>query len=217
MIVTLVESTPRRIRYLLTSEGAFGDSITITNRDNATVGDLRSDAPGGITPISQVVGAVGNPKVLARRHLRVDPMLVGNIGEAFITKLPIGAKTSHNSNTPLVVGAINFNPTDYILAGTTLSMKFGILATRGAADLAQTYYIELYNVSDSESAGIQNLSNTTDLTYYLVTLVIGSGAGEIKPSATNYEVRIYLVDPPVDPTDTLEFYSSELVLRNTIE
>jgi len=136
-------------------------------------------------------------------------------GNKLISAVWAGGRESHNSDTPLTVGGFAFDPTDYDIEGTTKVVKFRVTAANG--DVALTNHVQLYNVTDNEVVASSALTfTTTDLDKKDATLVLGSGAGELKLAETLYEVRIYLGAVPGGPTETIEIYSAEMIVENTI-
>jgi hypothetical protein len=136
----------------------------------------------------------------------------GQVGNQIIQIIPCGGRESHNSNTPLVVGAFSFNPNDYDLAKATVTFKFVAVIANGTTPL--TTHIKLYNMTDAEdvTSSVMNIIDTTDQAKYEATLTIGAGAGAIKNTGEKiYECRIYLDVAPSNPaTDTIELYKAEV-------
>lgn len=117
----------------------------------------------------------------------------------------VGGRESHNSDvTPLVAGAIAFNPVTY---DPIESIVFRAMGANGNTGL--TNEVQLYNLTDGEV--VASLSFTsTDIAKDEVTLVRGSGTGEIDDVEKVYEVRMILGAAPASANDTIELYSAEL-------
>jgi hypothetical protein len=136
----------------------------------------------------------------------------GQVGNQIIQVIPCGGRESHNSDTPLVVGAFSFNPNNYSLAKATVVFKLVVIAANGTTPL--TTHIKLRNITDSEdvTSSVINIVDSTSQVKYEATLVVGAGAGTIKNTGEKiYECRIYLDVPPGNPaTDTIELYKAEV-------
>jgi hypothetical protein len=136
----------------------------------------------------------------------------GQIGDKLIHPIWAGGRETHNSDTPLVVGAFAFNPDDYSIAKASVAFTFIAVVANGTTPL--TSHIHLVNVTDAEvvTSSALSLVDSTDQTKLVANLVTGTGAGEIKTGGEKiYECRIYLDSAPVDPnTETIELYKAEL-------
>lgn len=137
---------------------------------------------------------------------------IGASGEKFVGIVGIGARATNPSATPLVVGAIEFDPTVYSLTGTTLSLVFRAIGAIGNPGL--TAHAKLYNVTDAEDVATVDFTATSTSSQELA-LTIGVAAGNIKSGSRIYEVQIW-VDSPINPGDTAELYSATLRVINTI-
>ena len=128
--------------------------------------------------------------------------------------LPAGDRRSHNSNTPLVVGAVAFNPND--VPGSPI-VKFRAVFACGTSPL--TVHVKLHNISDGEDvtgADLTLVDTTATTKVESAALTIGAAAGNIKNSEKIYEVQIFLDSAPADPeTETIELYSAELRITRT--
>jgi hypothetical protein len=122
-------------------------------------------------------------------------------------------RASHDSSTPLVVGAFAFNPSDHTLTGTARSLVFRAVAINGSSPL--TTRVRLVDTVSSDQKAELVFTNVTATTKLDATLVEGAGAGQIPLTERVYEVRI-LVDNPSGPSDTIELYDAELRVINTI-
>lgn len=146
------------------------------------------------------------------------PMGIGGTGDLLTQRIVCGGRESHNSDTPLVVGAFAFNPNLYSLDNTTVAFTLEAIVANGSTPL--TTHLKLYNVTDSQdvTSSIMSMSNSTTLTKYTATLIVGSGAGMLKDTGEKlYECRIYLDVPPGDPlTDSIELYKAELKATFTV-
>jgi hypothetical protein len=142
----------------------------------------------------------------------------GQIGDKIIYPIWAGGRETHNSDTPLVVGAFAFNPDDYSLAAASVTFSMIAILANGTTPL--TTHLHLVNITDAEVVASSALSlvDSTAQTKLTAALTIGSGAGEIKTGAEKiYECRIYLDAAPVDPeTETIELYKAELRATFTV-
>lgn len=116
-----------------------------------------------------------------------------------------GGRETHNSEvSPLVVAAFAFNPTNY---DPVTSMVFRAVAANG--DVGLTNKVQLFNLTDSVLIAEIDVTSTNTVKDE-ITLVRGSGAGEIDDVERIYEVRIILGATPAGPTETVELYSAEI-------
>jgi hypothetical protein len=142
----------------------------------------------------------------------------GQVGNIITHVVPCGGRESHNSDTPLIVGAFSFNPNNYSLGKATVVFKFVVVIANGTTPL--TTHIKLRNITDAEdvTTSILNIVNSTTQTKYEATLTVGAAAGNLKNTGEKiYECRIYLDVPPANPaTDTIELYKAELQVIFTV-
>jgi len=138
---------------------------------------------------------------------------IGAAAETLINVVRLGEGESHDSDTPLIVAQSEFNPLDYVMTGTTRSLKFRAVAANGGG-VASTN-VRLYSVTDSETIATLNFTAATP-TAKEVALVEGAGAGEIDLASKLYEVRIWVVAPDLTD-DTIELGSAEIQVINTID
>jgi hypothetical protein len=151
----------------------------------------------------------------------VDSLLAdpgpGAAGNKIIQLVWAGARESHNSDTPLVVGAFALNPNDYALANTTVEFQFAAVVANG--DTPLTTHVSLFNLTDGEAvtSSVLNIVDSTNPARYTAVLSVGAGAGKIKTSGEKvYECRIYLNGPPGDVNDTIELYKAEVRVVFTV-
>jgi hypothetical protein len=142
----------------------------------------------------------------------------GQIGDKIIHPIWAGGRETHNSDTPLVVGAFAFNPDDYSIAKASVTFSLIAIVANGTTPL--TTHLHLVNITDAEvvTSSALSLVDSTDQTKLAAALVIGAGAGEIKTGAEKiYECRIFLDAAPVDPeAETIELYKAELRATFTV-
>lgn len=133
-------------------------------------------------------------------------------GEVNLNVINAANRASHDSNIPLVVGALAFDPTDYDKTGAIREIKFRAVVANGEVGLTNS--VRLINVTDGQI--VTTLSFTdTDITKDEALLVEGAGIGEIDASEHIYEVQVFLNAAPLDVTHTIELYSCELRVTNT--
>ena len=142
----------------------------------------------------------------------------GQVGDLITMIVPCGGRESHNSDTPLVVGAFSFNPSDYSLANATVAFRFVIIAANGTTPL--TTHVKLRNMTDGEdvTTSILDVVDATSQAKYQATLTVGAAAGNLKNTGEKiYECRIYLDAPASNPsTDTIELYKAEIQIVFTV-
>lgn len=124
----------------------------------------------------------------------------------------IASRVSHGSDTPLVAGGLAFNPLDYDKPGFSRVITFRAVSANG--DIGISTSVVLYNVTDSEVIATLSFT-TTELAKDEVTLVEGSGVGEIDLVEKIYEVQISLDAPPGGATETVELYDAEIQVVST--
>lgn len=133
-------------------------------------------------------------------------------GSKSIEIVHIASRVSHGSNTPLVAGGAAFNPLDYDRPGFSRVITFRAVAANG--DIGIVTSVKLFNVTDSEDIATLSFT-TTDQVKDEVTLVEGSGVGEIDLVEKIYEVQISLDAPPGSATETVELYDAEIQVVST--
>jgi len=140
---------------------------------------------------------------------------VGASGEKFINIIPCGTRATGTSATPLVVHSIAFDPSIYTLTGATKTLIFRTIAATGNSTV--TGHIKLRDITTGQDISIINLTNQTAQIKSEVSLSIGSpGTNTIANSEKIYEIRIY-VDSPSLLNDTIELYSAEIRVINTVD
>lgn len=137
----------------------------------------------------------------------------GTAGQKEIDSLNIANRVTGTSNTPFAVGAMSFNPLDHDRAGMSQSLYFRAVASNGDSPLLT--HVKLVNVTDAEDVATLDFTSTA-LTKQETSLVRGTGPGQIADSPHIYEVQIYLDVAPGDPSETIELYSVEIRVVNTI-
>jgi hypothetical protein len=147
---------------------------------------------------------------MARLAHQIAP---GAAGQTLIDIIPCGAATSYDSDTPLITGQFEFDPSDHEMEGATLSLTFRATGANGQSPL--TTNVQLYNLTDTEQIALLQFVDTTTPGKQEAALTIGAGAGEVDNAPKLYEVRIW-VTAPGDPADTIELGSAELRVVNTI-
>ncbi len=141
---------------------------------------------------------------------------VGTTGQKFYTIVPAAFNASNGTTTALTVGAFRYDPTNYVLSGTTQSIVFRAIAANGSSTVVG--HVKLRDVTNSVDITTFTLSaGTTSDTLFEQTLTTGAipGSNVIVNSAAIYEVRIY-VDSPVSSNDFVQLYSSEMRNIQTI-
>lgn len=140
----------------------------------------------------------------------------GHINDKLIFPLWVGGRESHNSDTPMVVGGISFNPSDYALAGCSQSVFMRVIAANGTVGI--TTHAQLYNITDAEVVtGSDQTFTLTSMAKKDAALTIGPAAGNLKDTEKLYECRIFLDLAPGDPVlETIEIYSAHLMFQNTV-
>lgn len=136
----------------------------------------------------------------------------GASGNELVQSVWGGGRETHNSDTPLIVGAFALDPGDFALANTTVVFEFVVVAANGTSPL--TTHVKLRNLTDGEdvTSSVLNIVNSTTPTKYTAALAVGPGVGLIKTSGEKiYECRIYLDAAPGDPElETIELYKAEV-------
>jgi hypothetical protein len=140
----------------------------------------------------------------------ISPGLTGSV---MISPVWAAGRESHNSDTPLVVGAFAFDPTDYIVTGGTTVFGFRGVAANGADAL--TNHVQLYNRTNDYSIAVLDFTSMS-LAKDEEVLVVGTGAGKLNPEECIYEVRAYLGAAPGGPLETIMLYSAELRVVSTL-
>ena len=180
-----------------------GDKVDI---DWAPTNYVRNTTPPEVSNVEQLTAHLAGIDTLFGRKL-------GAASEALLRAMRVGDTASHDSSTPLIVSQFSFDPTPYVLTPTALSIKFAAVAGNGAAGI--NTMARLYNLTDGEYVGVGVSFTSQTPTLAEETLTVGAAAGNIKPSAKVYEVRIWVVAPS-DPSHTINLGSAELRVFSSI-
>jgi len=129
-------------------------------------------------------------------------------GTTHVEFVHVASRVSHDSNIPLVVGGVAFNPLDYDKPGFNRTISFRALAANGDVGIVSS--VRLLNVTDSSDVVATLSFTTTETVKDEVVLIEGSAAGEIDLVEKIYEVQISLDAPPAGDTETVELYSAEI-------
>lgn len=151
------------------------------------------------------------------KFMREVDQRLPQLASTVVTRIALAAAHSHNSDTPLIVGAFTIDPTIYDIPKATTVVEFVVVVAVGTAPLVA--HVSLYNLTDSESvaSSLVTITDTTDPAEYTEVLTRGAGAGLLKNVSRLYECRIYLDVVPVDPeVETIELFSAELRVTQTI-
>lgn len=139
---------------------------------------------------------------------------IGSTGNKLISIVPAGSRATGTSATPLVVHSFAFDPSIYTFSSTTVSVVFRAVAATGNTTV--TGHVKLRDITSAVDITTFNLTNQTTQAKSEQTLTVSSaGTNTIANSEKVYEIRIY-VDSPSLIDDTLEFYSAEIRVINTV-
>lgn len=151
------------------------------------------------------------------KFMRETDQRLPQAGTGILTRIEVAGRHSHNSDTPLIVGAVTFDPTIYENDKVSVAYDFAVIVAVGTSPL--TGHVALYDLDNDElvTGGDIVFANNTTPIEYTASLEVGPGAGLLKDSVTLYEVRVYLDAPAVDPdTDTIELYRAEIRVTQTV-
>jgi len=147
-------------------------------------------------------------------ELNCDCSGLGAPGQKFVNIAPIPSGDAlENSATPLVTGAIFFNPADYPLNGTTRTIFFRAVAATGNGTV--TGHVVLFDATNSVAIKDFAFTSTANVKLEQALTVSVPGANTIANADTKYEVQIHVTAPAI-PTDFVELYSAEIRVINTI-
>ena len=130
-------------------------------------------------------------------------------GNAIVTTVAAAAQASHDSDVPLVVGQVSFDPSVHQLQGATRTITFRAVAAN--LDGAITTHVILHNVTDNDEVADISVTGTTPFAGSQV-LVVGGSPGEVPAASRIYEVRL-IVDSPVDGNDVIELGSAHIEVK----
>jgi hypothetical protein len=205
-----------------------GDGVTLT-KQNAGFNENIKISSDGLATVSSSDTTLGYlyGKLAAGTNITLTPSTpgtdqtltiastAGGIGAStnkLINPILCGINKSYYSDTHLIVGVIEVNPSDFTVAGTTMSAVFRATGLMGNSGI--TGNVRLINVSDSETVATLTFSSTT-LSIQSSTLTIGSSSGNLKNSSKFYEVHIW-VNSPASSLDSIELGVAEIRIINTV-
>ncbi len=151
------------------------------------------------------------------KFMREVDQRLPQLDSTVVTRIALASAHSHNSDTPLIVGAFTIDPTIYDIPKATTVVEFVVIAAVGNSPLVA--HASLYNLTDAEAvtSSLVTITDTTDPAEYAQVLTRGAGVNLLKNAARLYECRIYLDAAPGDPeVDTIELFSAELRVTQTI-
>jgi hypothetical protein len=187
-----MRSADRRLAYIVAADPSIGGLAapvsSIARRDN-----------GGAGEVWVKFGAVDTDWNLVYPTERAH-------------SIPLAGLLGNNSATYVIAGQVQFNPQDYAVPGTTMTLLFEAVAANGAPGL--TTHAQLYSVTDAEAIATLNFTSENP-TQAEAVLTIGAGVGEVDSADKIYEVRIY-VDSPVDEFSTIELGGATMRIANTV-
>ncbi len=139
---------------------------------------------------------------------------IGTTGDKIISIISCGTRATGISATPLIVHSLAFDPSIYGVAGTTKTLVFRVIA--GTGNTTVTGHVKLRDITSAVDISTITFTNNTTQIKSEVSLTTGSpGTNVIANSEKIYEIRIY-VDGPTLIDDTIEFYSAEIRVINTV-
>jgi hypothetical protein len=139
---------------------------------------------------------------------------IGTTGNTIKRIIPAGALSIATSATPLVVSSFAFNPAEYAIGNTTMTVAFRIVSATG--NLTVTGHAKLRDVTSGVDITTLNITNQTMAAKSEQALTVSvAGANTIANSEKIYEVTVY-VDAPTLGTDTLTLYSADVRVTNTV-
>jgi len=124
-----------------------------------------------------------------------------------IDTIRIGSNASHDSQTPLLVGQFELDPTNYHAASTFILRA---VAANGSSPL--TTHLRLYNLTDNEQVQVLNFVDTLTPEVQSLEISAGTTSGTLRTTSTLYEAQMF-VDSPVSASDTIELGSAELRVK----
>jgi hypothetical protein len=135
----------------------------------------------------------------------VFDLLGGGGGSAVVPFQLTDTESTDATSGLLAVGQIDFDPSEYVGATT-----FEFFATFSVTSGALTGSVALYNVTDAEvvTGTLFTGSNTTPARQGSGPLTVGPLAGNLKPTARIYEVRLAVSGSL--PTDIITLGSAYL-------
>jgi len=145
-------------------------------------------------------------------HDAVIKQYTDGLSGSDIEILNISNRESYDDDTPLVVGAIVFDPLAHEQDGMTAAYAFRAIVAMG--DVGVNGWVRLWNATNSQMVAASPFSSN-NTTKHDVVLARGSGFGQIHDGEHLYEVHILLAAPSGGPTHTIELYGAELRIVQT--
>ncbi len=130
--------------------------------------------------------------------------------EPELTTLNIANRQTYSDVTPLVAGAIAFDPTDHTKDGMDMEVTFRAVVASGNEGIEG--HVRLVNRTDSETVVTLDITTSTE-TALEQQLVLGSGTGQIDSAEHIYEAQIFLDGAP-SAGDSIELYSASIYIEN---
>jgi hypothetical protein len=128
----------------------------------------------------------------------------GGASASGIDTIRIGTSNSHASQTPLVIGQFQLNPSDYHSLST-----FSLRAVAANGSTPLTSHVRLYNVTDAEQVAVLDFVDTLTPGLQVLSIPTGTVSGTIREASTIYEAQVF-VDSPAGAEDTIELGSAEI-------
>ncbi len=137
--------------------------------------------------------------------------LIGTSGDTIVRNVHGAGRDDNDTVTPKVCGAFAFNPAEYALGGTTMTLKFRAVAAPGNALV--TGRVKLFNATDS--VDVVTLAFTGSTATTVVDSATLTVPGDIPNSQKVYEVHVY-VDSHTSGSDLIVLYGADLRVVNTV-
>jgi hypothetical protein len=154
-------------------------------------------------------GDEGSPDIVTNARTSATIVEIGAVAgippnAQGVDTIRIGSNTSHDSDTPLLVGQFELDPGDY---PATAVYTLRAVGANGSTPL--TTHLRLYNLTDNEQVDVLDFVDTLNPVLVTSQMSTGTASGTLRTTATLYEAQVF-VDSPVTGADTIELGSAEI-------
>lgn len=137
----------------------------------------------------------------------------GSPSQMIQTSVALSAQDSYSDSLPLVKRTLAFDPSEFVITGTTRSIQLRVTAAIGGPTLPGR--VQLINETDADDVVGELTFDTATQTGKIDNITIGGGAGNMPDASRVYRLEIAVPSGPTG-ADSIELGSAELRVRNIL-
>lgn len=199
----------RRLRVNVRGRILATTTITVGGQQNCDC----SSGGGGVTGPQGPAGANGATGAQGATGPAGGGGGFGSPSQMIQTSIALSAQDSYSDSIPLVKRTLAFDPSEFVITGTTRSIQLRVTAAIGGPTLPGR--VQLINETDADDVVGELTFDTATQTGKIDNITIGAGAGNMPNASRVYRLEIAVPSGPTG-ADSIELGSAELRVRNIL-